>query len=130
MCADFKILEIKVPIIFSGTQGFPLHRDGRYQRKSSKTACVGYVLGMLSKLATPPQKGRYCFGFNILVAIAITLARYFVLSHFVEDEAAEIEVLESEEERLERSFVWAGRMMDSEEILLDKSTSSFYSLGK
>jgi hypothetical protein len=30
VCTDFKILEVKVPIIFSGTQGFPLRRDGRY----------------------------------------------------------------------------------------------------
>ena len=30
MCTDFKMLEVKVPIIFSSTQGFPLRRDGRY----------------------------------------------------------------------------------------------------
>jgi len=29
VCIDFKMLEVKVPIIFSGTQGFPLCRDGR-----------------------------------------------------------------------------------------------------
>jgi hypothetical protein len=27
---DFKILEVKVPVIFSGTKGFPPRRDGRY----------------------------------------------------------------------------------------------------
>jgi hypothetical protein len=26
---DFNMLEVKVPIIFSGTWGFPLRRDGR-----------------------------------------------------------------------------------------------------
>jgi hypothetical protein len=26
---DFKMLKVKVPIIFSGTQGFPARRDGR-----------------------------------------------------------------------------------------------------
>ncbi len=30
MRTDFKILEVKVPVIFSGTEGFPLRRDGRY----------------------------------------------------------------------------------------------------
>ena len=30
MRTDFKMLEVKVPIIFSGTKGFPLRRDGRY----------------------------------------------------------------------------------------------------
>jgi len=29
VCTDFKMLKVKVPIIFSGTWGFPLHRDGR-----------------------------------------------------------------------------------------------------
>jgi hypothetical protein len=28
---DFKILEVKVPVIFSGTEGFPAHRDRRYK---------------------------------------------------------------------------------------------------
>jgi hypothetical protein len=27
---DFKTLKVKVPINFSGTQGFPACRDGRY----------------------------------------------------------------------------------------------------
>ena len=30
MYIDFKMLKVKVPIIFSRTQGFPAHRDGRY----------------------------------------------------------------------------------------------------
>jgi hypothetical protein len=30
VCMDFKMLKVKVPIIFSGTQGFPARRDGRY----------------------------------------------------------------------------------------------------
>jgi len=30
MCTDFKILKVKVPVIFFGTQGFSSHRDGRY----------------------------------------------------------------------------------------------------
>jgi hypothetical protein len=30
VCIDFKMLKVKVPIIFSGTQGFPACRDGRY----------------------------------------------------------------------------------------------------
>lgn len=30
VCIDFKMLEVKVPIIFSGTQGFPARRDRRY----------------------------------------------------------------------------------------------------
>jgi hypothetical protein len=29
VCIDFKILKVKVPINFSGTQGFPARRDGR-----------------------------------------------------------------------------------------------------
>jgi hypothetical protein len=27
---DFEIPEVKVPVIFSGTQGFPVRRGGRY----------------------------------------------------------------------------------------------------
>jgi hypothetical protein len=34
MCTDFKMFKVKVPINFSGTQGFPARRDGRYKRKS------------------------------------------------------------------------------------------------
>lgn len=30
VCIDFKIFKVKVPIIFSGTQGFPARRDRRY----------------------------------------------------------------------------------------------------
>jgi len=30
MCIDLEMLKIKVPIKFSGTQGFPLRRDRRY----------------------------------------------------------------------------------------------------
>jgi hypothetical protein len=30
VCTDFKILEVKVPIVFFGTQGFSARRDGRY----------------------------------------------------------------------------------------------------
>jgi hypothetical protein len=30
LCIDFEIPEVKVPVIFSGTQGFPVRRDGRY----------------------------------------------------------------------------------------------------
>ena len=30
VCTDFKMLEVKVPISFSGTQGFPARRDRRY----------------------------------------------------------------------------------------------------
>ena len=30
VCTDFEILEVKVPIIFLGTVGFSLRRDGRY----------------------------------------------------------------------------------------------------
>ena len=30
MCTDFKMLQVKVPIIFFGTQGFSARRDGRY----------------------------------------------------------------------------------------------------
>jgi hypothetical protein len=29
VCTDCKMLEVKVPIIFSDTWGFPLRRDGR-----------------------------------------------------------------------------------------------------
>ena len=29
MCIDLKILKVKVPVIFSVTQGFMAHRDGR-----------------------------------------------------------------------------------------------------
>jgi hypothetical protein len=36
VCTDFKILEVKVPIIFSGMQGFPLRRDGRYKTTNTK----------------------------------------------------------------------------------------------
>jgi len=31
VCVDFKILEINVPVIFSGTRGFPARRDGHYR---------------------------------------------------------------------------------------------------
>ena len=30
VCTYFTILKVKVPIIFSGTEGFPARRDGRY----------------------------------------------------------------------------------------------------
>ena len=30
MCRDFDMFEVKVPIVFFGTQGFSAHRDGRY----------------------------------------------------------------------------------------------------
>ena len=30
VCIDFEILKVKVPIIFLGTVGFSLCRDGRY----------------------------------------------------------------------------------------------------
>jgi hypothetical protein len=30
VCIDFKILKVKVPIIFFGTQGFSARRDKRY----------------------------------------------------------------------------------------------------
>jgi hypothetical protein len=29
VCIDFKILKVKVPIVFFGTQGFSARRDGR-----------------------------------------------------------------------------------------------------
>ncbi len=32
MCIDFKILKVKVPVIFLGMQGFTARRDGRYSR--------------------------------------------------------------------------------------------------
>jgi len=35
VCTDLKMLKVKVPIIFSGTQGFPLRRDGRYESSFS-----------------------------------------------------------------------------------------------
>ena len=31
VCTDFKMLKVKVPIIFFGTQGFSARRDGRYK---------------------------------------------------------------------------------------------------
>jgi hypothetical protein len=34
VCTNFKILKVKVPIIFSGTQGFPARRDRRYIDKN------------------------------------------------------------------------------------------------
>jgi len=36
MCIDFKMLKVKVPINFSGTQGFPACRDRRYNNKNLK----------------------------------------------------------------------------------------------
>jgi hypothetical protein len=30
VCTDFKMLKVKVSIIFFGTQGFSARRDGRY----------------------------------------------------------------------------------------------------
>jgi hypothetical protein len=30
MCGDFDMYEVKVPIVFFGTQGFSAHRDGHY----------------------------------------------------------------------------------------------------
>jgi len=30
VCTEFKMLKVKVPIIFLGTVGFSPHRDGRY----------------------------------------------------------------------------------------------------
>ena len=32
MCTNFKMLQVKVPIDFFGTQGFSACRDGRYGR--------------------------------------------------------------------------------------------------
>jgi hypothetical protein len=32
MCGIFGLFEVKVPVIFSGTEGFPPRRDGRYSR--------------------------------------------------------------------------------------------------
>ena len=29
MCTDFKMLKVKVPIVYSGAKGFPLRRDRR-----------------------------------------------------------------------------------------------------
>jgi hypothetical protein len=34
VCTDFKMLKVKVSIIFFGTQGFPARRDGRYSFSS------------------------------------------------------------------------------------------------
>ena len=34
-CTDFKMLEVKVPIIFLSTVGFSLPREGRYGIKSN-----------------------------------------------------------------------------------------------
>ena len=33
VCTEFEMLEVKVPIVFFGTQGFSAHRDGRYCRE-------------------------------------------------------------------------------------------------
>ena len=30
VCIEFKLLEAKVPLLFSGTVGFPPHMEGRY----------------------------------------------------------------------------------------------------
>jgi len=30
MCTDFEMLDVKVPDIYFGAQGFSAHRDGRY----------------------------------------------------------------------------------------------------
>ena len=30
MCGVFDMSEVEVPVKFSGTEGFPPHRDGRY----------------------------------------------------------------------------------------------------
>ena len=35
MCKDFKILKVKVLILFSGTQGFPARRNKRYNINKS-----------------------------------------------------------------------------------------------
>ena len=32
MCTDFEMLKVKVPVIFLGTVGFSLRRDGRKHR--------------------------------------------------------------------------------------------------
>jgi hypothetical protein len=31
MCKDFDMFKVKVPVISSGMEGFPLRRDGRYE---------------------------------------------------------------------------------------------------
>ena len=34
MCGVFGMSKVKVPVFFSGTEGFPPHRDGRYLSQS------------------------------------------------------------------------------------------------
>ena len=48
MCKDFEILKVKVPIIFLGTAGFLLRREGRYFEP--KETCVPSLSG---------QRGRH-----------------------------------------------------------------------
>ncbi len=66
MCIDFKILEVKVPIIFSGTKGFPLRRDGHYRYFFSARWVSRYA------------------GIDVnLLILANTLGRETYLSHFI-----------------------------------------------
>jgi hypothetical protein len=38
VCTDFKLLEVKVPLIFLGMVGFSARRDGRYRDYYNHTA--------------------------------------------------------------------------------------------
>ena len=40
LCINFKILEFNVHVIFSGTEGFPARRDGRYNKNYSYSNLV------------------------------------------------------------------------------------------
>lgn len=54
MCIEFLILEVNVPVKFSGTGGFPLRRDGRYlgiyfsYKGVYDILCCGVKVGMSS----------------------------------------------------------------------------------
>jgi hypothetical protein len=46
---EFDFLEVKVPVIFLGTEGFSLRREGRYLRISKRLWLI-----MLSRVLLPP----------------------------------------------------------------------------
>ena len=47
MCIDFEMLKVKVPTIFSVTQGFPARRDRRYIRFNWLGVALNYCLALI-----------------------------------------------------------------------------------
>ena len=53
MCTDFKILKVKVPIIFFGTEGFSARRDRTYLSLTLRVARHMTLLGLNDQRLNP-----------------------------------------------------------------------------